>query len=166
MISDVDMYLADGCGRCQLFRTPQCKVKTWPEELRQLRRIVLECNLTEELKWKVPCYTFEGKNILIVSAFKDFCSLNLFKGTLLGDLEGILVSPGENSQSASARYIKFRSVQEILKLENVIKACIAEAIAVEKAGLKVKLKTISEHAVPEEFQNTLNTFPALETAEA
>ena len=93
----VDLYLEEGSGRCSLYRTPQCKVNHWPEELRQLRRIVLECGLDEEYKWSQPCYVFQKRNILLMTAFKEYAALAFFKGVLLADPKGILVAPGANS---------------------------------------------------------------------
>ncbi|MEQ8477505.1 DUF1801 domain-containing protein [Fulvivirga sp.] len=98
MNPQIDTYLAEGCGRCPLGGTPECKVHNWPKELRYLRHIVLDCGLTEELKWGVPCYTYKNANVAVISAFKDYSSLSFFKGALLKDAEGILVKPGENSQ--------------------------------------------------------------------
>ena len=161
MNPQVDQYLAEGCGRCPLGGTPDCKVHSWQQELDQLRRIVLDCGLAEELKWGVPCYTFQNKNIVIVSAFKDYASLSFFKGVLLQDAENLLVTPGENSQSA--RLIKFTDVEEILKLEPTLKAYIYEMIEVEKAGLKVEFKKQPE-PIPEEFQQVLDTDVELRAA--
>lgn len=147
----IDTYLAVGCGRCPLGNTPECKVHNWKAELEALREIVLECGLTEELKWSVPCYTFEGNNVVIVSAFKEYCSLSFFKGVLLKDTNKILSKQGENSQSG--RLIKFTDVQQIIDLKSVIKEYIYEAIEIEKAGLKVEYKDVSEYAIPEELGN-------------
>lgn len=158
----VDVYMVAGCGRCPLGNTPDCKVNNWPQELETLRAIVLDCGLTEELKWGVPCYTFQDKNILIVGAFKDYCAVSFFKGSLLKDADGVLISPGENSQAA--RMFRFTSVQEILKMEPVLRAYIHEAIEVEKAGLKVPFKPISEHKIPEELQRKLDEDPAFNSA--
>ena len=135
MNTKVDNYFTDGCGRCPLGGTPQCKVNNWTEELNQLRRIVLECGLTEESKWGVPCYTFQKKNIAIVSAFKEYCALSFFKGVLLNDTNNLLDKPGENSQSA--RLIKFTNTKQIIEQEPILKAYIFEAVEVEKAGLKL-----------------------------
>jgi uncharacterized protein YdeI (YjbR/CyaY-like superfamily) len=157
----VDLYLADGCGRCALYATPQCKVIPWQKELAALRAIVLDCGLTEELKWGVPCYTFQDGNIAIVSAFKAYCSVSFFKGVLLQDTHGILVQQGEHSQSA--RLIKFTHIREIIAQESIIKTYIYEAIEVEKAGLKVEFKKNPE-PIPEEFQRKLDEIPALKTA--
>ena len=134
----VDKYLIDGCGRCSLGGTPECKVHNWTTELELLRMIVLDCGLTEELKWDLPCYTFQEKNMLMVSAFKESCSISFFKGALLRDIKDILDKPGENTQAA--RLIKFTNIEEIKEIEADLKACIYEAIEVEKAGLKVDLK--------------------------
>ena len=157
----VESYLADGCGRCPLGGTADCKVHNWVEELKALRKIVLECGLVEEVKWGVPCYTFQGKNVLLVSAFKNYCSISFFKGSLLGDPRGILTKPGKHSQAA--RLIKCTSIKEINSLEADIKSCIFEAIEVEKAGLKVHFKKNPE-PMPEELENKLEEDPILKAA--
>jgi uncharacterized protein YdeI (YjbR/CyaY-like superfamily) len=138
------------------------KTKQWQEELQKLRTIILDCGLTEEVKWRVPCYTLEGKNVLFIGRFKEACVLSFIKGVLLKDAKHILIQQTENSQSV--RIIKFTSVQQIADLEPVLKAYIREAIEVEKTGLKVKLKTVSEFKVPEEFQSKLDELPALKKA--
>ena len=161
MNSKVDRYLTDGCGRCQLGGTPQCKVNHWREEMKELRKILLDCQLTEELKWSVPCYTFQNSNIVLMSAFKEYCALSFFKGALLKDANGILVRPGEHSQAA--RQIRFTKVSEIVKLESILSAYIGEAIEIEKTGLKVDFKKNPE-PIPEEFQNKLDEIPDLNSA--
>jgi uncharacterized protein YdeI (YjbR/CyaY-like superfamily) len=138
------------------------KAKKWQKEFETLRSIVLDCQLTEELKWGNPCYTFEKKNIVLIHGFKDYCALLLFKGALLKDPKGILIQQTENVQSA--RQIRFTNVQEILKLKATIKSYIYEAVKVEEAGLKVEFKKTSEFAVPEEFQTKLDKNRALKTA--
>lgn len=138
------------------------KTKRWQKELEKLRSIVLDCGLTEDLKWKQPCYTINNNNILIIANFKDYCSVSFFKGVLLQDTDKLLVSPGENSQSA--RLMKFTSVKEITQLEATIKAYIYEAIEVEKAGLKVALKENSNLKLVEELQIKLEEDPHLKTA--
>lgn len=158
----VDMYLTDGCGRCPLGGTPNCKVNNWQKEMKHVRRIILDCGLTEELKWGVPCYTFQKSNIAVLAAFKDYCSLSFFKGALLSDSDSILSRPGENTQSA--RLIRFTSVKEIIKMEPALKTYLYEAIEVEKAGLKVNYKKVNEFIFPEEFKKKLNEIPALKTA--
>ena len=159
---EVDLYLAEGCGRCPLWRTPDCKVHPWQEELAILRTILLDSALTEEVKWKVPCYTFEGSNIPIMSAFKEYCSLSFFKGALLKDPNGILEKPSENTQAG--RLLRFTDVQQIVALKPTIKAYIEEAIAVEKAGLDVKYKETTDFVIPEELINKLDEDPDFRTA--
>ncbi|MBL8180643.1 MAG: YdeI/OmpD-associated family protein [Blastocatellia bacterium] len=158
----IDTYLAAGCGRCPLGNTPDCKVHNWTAELSYLREIVLDCGLTEELKWGVPCYTDGGKNLMIVSAFNEYASLSFFKGSLLRDPDGILVTPGENSQAA--RLLKFTSVEQIAAIEPAIRNLIREAIEVERAGLKVQFKSIDQHDVPAELTQKFEEDPAFEAA--
>lgn len=138
------------------------KAKQWQEEYQQLRRIVLDCELTEELKWGVPCYTFQGSNIVLIHGFKEYCAILFVKGALLKDPAGILIQQTENVQAA--RQVRFTHVDEIVELEPALKAYICEAIEVEKAGLKVEHKKTSEFNVPEEFQKKLDESPALKTA--
>ncbi len=123
--------------------------------------ILLECPLTEELKWGEPCYTFQEKNIVLIGGFKEYCTLLFFKGALLKDTHGILVAPGKTQ---AARQIRFTRLREIVAMETILKTYIHEAIEVEKAGSKVKLKKHSEYIVPEELQRKLNEIPALKAA--
>src|SRR6266404_7798655 len=138
------------------------KAKKWQEELEKLRAIVLDCGLTEELKWGVPCYTFQRSNIVLMHVFKEYCALLFFKGALLNDANGILIQQTKNVQAA--RQIRFTNVREIVKIKTILKAYIYEAIEVEKAGLKVNFKKNTELIIPEEFQNKLDENPALKTA--
>ncbi|MFZ6735688.1 YdeI/OmpD-associated family protein [Undibacterium sp. Ji42W] len=138
------------------------KAKTWKEEIGQLRSIVQECLLTEEFKWGNPCYTHEETNIVLIHVFKDYAALLFFKGALLKDSKGLLVQQTENTQAA--RQLRFTSVEEIIKKKTAIKACIKDAIAVEKAGLKVEFKTTAEFSVPVEFEVKLKQLPALKKA--
>src|ERR1700704_701164 len=138
------------------------KAKKWQEEFEKLRTIVLDCGLTEELKWGVPCYTFEKRNIVLIHGFKEYCALLFVKGALLNDANGILIQQTKNVQVA--RQIRFTNVREIVKMAPILKAYIYEAIEVDKAGLKVKLKKTEEYTIPEEFQHKLNKIPALKTA--
>jgi len=138
------------------------KAKKWKEEFERLRAIVLDCGLSEELKWGKPCYTFQNSNIVLIHGFKEYCALLFFKGDLLKDAKGILVQQTENVQAA--RQIRFTNVREIDKIEPILKAYIKEAIEVEKAGLKVDYKKTADFAIPEEFQNKLDEIPALKTA--
>jgi len=134
----------------------------WQAEFEKLRKIILECPLTEDLKWGAPCYTFENRNVVLMHGFKEYCGLLFFKGALLRDPEGILIRQTETVQSA--RQIRFTSVREIVKLKTILKAYILEAIEVERAGLKVNFKKTAEFSVAEEFQNKLDKSPALKRA--
>ena len=145
----VDLFFIDGCGRCKLYKTAACKVHTWKLELQALRQIALNSGLTEELKWKQPCYTFEGKNIIIVSAFKESCIINFMKGALLIDPSKILEMPGENSNSA--RFIRFTNLERIIDLADIIQEYIKEAIEIEKSGKKIISKKVEEYEIPEEL---------------
>jgi uncharacterized protein YdeI (YjbR/CyaY-like superfamily) len=136
--------------------------KKWREELQKLRMIFLDCQLTEELKWGKPCYAFQKRNIVIILPLKEHCALLFFKGALLNDANGILIKAGENTEAG--RQIRFTNVREIVQMETVLKAYIYQAIEVEKAGLKVSSKKITELIIPEEFQNKLDEVPALKTA--
>lgn len=127
-----------------------------------MRAIVLECALTEELKWGVPCYTFEDKNIVLIHGFKEYCAILFVKGALLKDPNGILIQQTENVQAA--RQIRFSHVQEIINIETTLKAYIYEAIEIEKAGLEVEFKKTTEYNIPAEFQNKLDDIPSLKTA--
>ncbi|MCU7551427.1 YdeI family protein [Chitinophagaceae bacterium LB-8] len=138
------------------------KAQKWQEEYEQLRMIVLDCGLTEELKWGTPCYTFQNSNIVLIHGFKEYCALLFFKGALLQDANSILIQQTENVQAA--RQVRFTNVREIIEMEPVLKAYIYEAIEVEKAGLKVSFKKTSEFNIPEEFQHKLDEIPALKTA--
>src|SRR5215210_8306228 len=138
------------------------KAKKWQEEIEQLRTIVLDCGLTEELKWGCPCYTLQKTNIVLIHVFKEYCALLFFKGALLHDTNGILIQQTKNVQAA--RQVRFTSVQEIVEMEAILKAYIYEAIEVEKAGLKVDLKKTTEFTIAEEFQKKLDQLPALKTA--
>lgn len=138
------------------------KSEKWQEEITKLRTIVLDCGLTEELKWGVPSYTLKKSNIVLIHVFKEYCALLFFKGALLNNPDGILIQQTENVQAA--RQIRFTNVQEIAEKEAVIKACIYEAIEVEKAGLKVELKKPEEFTVAEEFQTKLDETAGLKIA--
>jgi len=155
------------------------KAKKWQKELEQLRRIVLDCGLAEELKWGVPCYTLatgsspsvparaggrtlQKSNIVLIHVFKEYCALLFFKGALLNDTNGILIQQTENVQAA--RQVRFTSVRQIVKMGPILKTYIYEAIEVEKAGLKVNYKKTTDFKIPEEFQNKLHKSPALKRA--
>lgn len=138
------------------------KASKWQQALEQLRSIVLDCQLAEDLKWGVPCYSFEQNNVVLIHAFKNYCALLFHKGVLLHDSHGILIQQTEHVQAA--RQIRFTSLQEIVDLTPIIKAYIFESIEVEKAGLQVEYKKTEAFPVPLEFQQKLNEFPALKTA--
>jgi uncharacterized protein YdeI (YjbR/CyaY-like superfamily) len=137
------------------------KSKEWQDVLKQLRGIILDSPLTEVVKWRVPCYTFQNSNVIILGRFKEYCMLNFVKGALLKDANGILVKPGPNTQAS--RVIRFTNVQQIVDVEPILKAYIREAIEVEKAGLKVKFKKNPE-PIPAECRRKLNENPALKAA--
>ena len=134
----------------------------WQQEYRKLREIVLECGLEEKLKWGVPCYTINNKNVVLIHGFKEYCALLFHKGALLKDPEGILIQQTENVQAA--RQIRFTSLEEIEEQEADLKAYIKEAVEVEKSGLKVELKKTAEYEVPEEFQQVLQENPEFKAA--
>jgi uncharacterized protein YdeI (YjbR/CyaY-like superfamily) len=134
----------------------------WQEEFRKLRTILLGFQLTEELKWGKPCYTFENNNIVLMHGFKEYCALLFIKGALLHDPRGILVQQTENVQAG--RQIRFTNTQEIAAMEAILKNYVREAVEVERAGLEVDFKKNAEYAIPEEFQIKLNEIPALKTA--
>jgi uncharacterized protein YdeI (YjbR/CyaY-like superfamily) len=138
------------------------KAKKWQEEYDRLRMIVLDCGLTEELKWGCPCYTFEKSNVVLIHGFKEYCALLFFKGALLKDAKGILVQQTENVQAA--RQIRFKNIEEIVRMEPVLRAYIKEAAKLEKAGKKVSLKKTSEFKMPEEFRDVLDRTPAVKKA--
>lgn len=138
------------------------RAKKWQDEMTQLRAIILDCALTEELKWGKPCYQLEGRNVVLIHGFKEYCALLFFKGALLKDPKRVLIQQTENVQAA--RQVRFTNLQDILKLKATLKAYVKEAIAAEKAGLEVTYKKTSEFKMPEEFQNKLNKNSALEKA--
>lgn len=138
------------------------KADQWKEEYIALRNIVRDCELTEEFKWKHPCYTFEGKNIVLIHGFKEYCALLFHKGALLKDTHGILIQQTENVQAA--RQIRFTNVQEITDKEAILKDYIHQAVEVEKAGLEVAFKKETDYIIPEELHDKFHEIPALKTA--
>ena len=145
-------YLKHGCGRCPLGDTPECKVHAWQAELKLLREMMLQSGLVEEIKWSVPCYTHKGKNIAIIAALKDHCSLSFFKGAGLEDPDGVLDRPGENSQSA--RLIRLTSTAQIRGLRSAIGNFIQQAITLEESGYKPPSITLAQMPWPIELVQT------------
>lgn len=146
----VDRYINFGCGRCKYYETPSCKVHKWNNELILLRKILVECGLNEELKWGHPCYTYQGKNIIILHCFKEYCAILFVNGALMQDSEKLLIQQTENVQAG--RQMRFTDMKTIQELESNIKAYIFEAIEIQKAGLKVAPKKTSDFPVPEELK--------------
>ncbi len=138
------------------------KAKQWQDEFRKLRTIILDCELTEDLKWGKPSYSFQDNNIVLIHGFKEYCAILFFKGALLRDDKSILIQQTNNVQAG--RQVRFTNVKEIIKLEHILKAYIKEAVEVEKSGLKINLKKTTEYKIPEEFQNKINENPFLKTA--
>jgi uncharacterized protein YdeI (YjbR/CyaY-like superfamily) len=162
MTKDVETYFLEGCGRCPLGGTPQCKVHTWQQELALVRSIVLDCGLTETSKWGVACYMHNQANVLLLSAFKDNCVLSFLKGSLISDTHGLLEKAGANSHEG--RFMRFKNVEDIIRVEQHIKAYIYEAIEIEKAGLKVPSKPVTEYAMPDELTALLEQDPVFSSA--
>ncbi|MEL6655493.1 MAG: YdeI/OmpD-associated family protein [Bacteroidota bacterium] len=161
MTTQVDQYFLVGCGRCSLGGTPDCKVHSWTTELALLRSLVLETELREEVKWGVPCYTYEQKNVLLLSAFKEYCTISFFKGVLLDDPENLLQKPGPNSQAS--RVLRFTSIAEIEPVIDEVKALVQGAIAVEMVGREVVFNKNPE-PIPEELKQRFKEDPPLKNA--
>ncbi len=138
------------------------RIKKWQEELQTLRTYILDCKLSEALKWGHPCYMHGNGNVVILQDFKEYCAILFLKGALLKDTKGILSRLGANTQAA--RQMRFTSVREVVKMESIVKSYIREAVALEKAGAKVPLKKTADYAVPEEFQKQLDKKPTLKKA--
>jgi len=149
----VDLFFVQGCMRCKFGGTPQCKVHQWNEILEALRQIILECGLEEEFKWSHPCYTSNNKNIAVLGAFKEYASLNFFKGALLTDPNNLLTQPTENSQSG--RQFRFTNVAQVWEQQHAIKAFLQEAIELEAAGKKVAVKKHEDYEIPAELQEVM-----------
>ena len=138
------------------------KEKKWREEFVKFRRILLDCQLTEELKWGVPCYTLDGKNIALIHGFKEYCAILFVKGSLLKDVQGVLIQQTANVQAG--RQIRFTAVEQIDVMRPLLKSYIEEAIEVEKAGLEVDFKKNTEFAIPEELQSKFGEIPPMKAA--
>jgi len=159
--TNVDSYLRDGCGRCDRYQTPECKVHRWTDVLVALREIVLETELVEEMKWGQPCYTLDGQNVLMVTAFKNYCVLSFFKGVALTDDAGLLAAPGPNSRYV--RRLEFTSLEEVMELRQDALRLINEAIELEREGIEVEPSGGPE-PMPIELQQRLAGDPDLERA--
>lgn len=157
----VDLYIADGCGRCEYYATDKCKVRDWQDELQHLRQILLESALTEEVKWGVPVYTYKGKNVIIIGALRECVTIGFLKGVLIKDPQKLLEKQGKNVQSA--RILRFRSVKAIMDMSETIKGFIEEAISIEESGVKVEFKKNPE-PVPAELEHRFEELPALADA--
>ncbi|MBI5611285.1 MAG: YdeI/OmpD-associated family protein [Deltaproteobacteria bacterium] len=157
----VDSYLQDGCGRCDLYRTPNCKVLRWTPALVQLRELALASGLTEELKWGSPCYTLEGKNVAMIVAFKESCALQFFKGAAMSDPDGLLERPGPNSQYG--RFVRFLANEHVAPKRPQLLKLLEQAIALERAGVQVEPKAERE-PLPEELEQRLAADPKLAEA--
>ena len=162
MNPQVDIILAEGCGRCKLVGTPQCRIIIRNEEMKALREISLETGLDEEVKWGFPAYTFKKKNIFMLGSFKEYSSIMFFKGALLGDPEQILVQPTENSNSG--RQLRFTNAKEVIQQKKNILAYIFEATELEKSGAKVEAKKTSEYPMPDELKSKFKELPELKAA--
>ena len=160
---DVSGYFKEGCGRCNLHATPDCRVHLWPGALAALREIALESGLNEMRKWGVPCYVNEkGKNVALIGAFKGHCLISFFQGALLHDPERVLESPGSNSQSN--RQMRFTTTEQVHAAKGVLSRFLAEAIANEAQGKRVELKKPAEYDIPAEFEHSLDSDEALAAA--
>lgn len=138
--TSVDSYLRDGCGRCEKFQTPECKVLQWTKPLTALRAMLNEAGLVEEMKWGSPTYTLDGKNVVMLASFKEYCALSFLKGAVLKDEEGLLDSPGPNSQHV--RFLKFLTLADVKKHRAAAKGFIQQAIELERVGVKVAPKAV------------------------
>jgi uncharacterized protein YdeI (YjbR/CyaY-like superfamily) len=162
MNPQVDTILEEGCGRCKLVGTPQCRIIIRNQEMKALRDIALETGLDEEVKWGFPAYTFDKKNIFMLGSFKDHSTIMFFKGALLSDSSNILVQPTENTNSG--RQLRFTNANEIQKLKKTILSYIFEAVELEKSGAKVEAKKTSEYPMPEELELKFKELPELKAA--
>jgi uncharacterized protein YdeI (YjbR/CyaY-like superfamily) len=159
--TSVDSYLEEGCGRCDKFQTPACKVHRWRPALELLRDLVRSSGLVEEMKWGSPCYTQGGKNVVMIVSFVDSCALSFLKGAALTDEDGLLESAGPNSKIG--RMVRFRSADEVKSRHAALKRLVAQAMALESAGVKIE-RSKNPEPVPEELARRLDADPALRQA--
>ncbi|WP_304457926.1 YdeI/OmpD-associated family protein [Alicyclobacillus sendaiensis] len=158
----VDLYLQQGCMRCRLGGTPDCKVHRWEEVLKELRAILLASGLKEEVKWRQPCYTYEGRNVVILSAFKDYCALNFLKGGMIEDRHGFLEKPGEHTQVG--RQMRFRSADEVKAREAAIREYLEQAVEIERGGKATPPREAPDLPVPDELLRKFEEMPELRRA--
>lgn len=159
--TSVESYLSEGCGRCELFRTPACKVHRWRPVLEAARAVVLEAGVTEAMKWGSPCYTLDGKNVAMLGALKESVMLGFFKGAALADPTGLLESPGPNSRFM--RQLRFTSVDEVAARRAAIRSLIEQAMALERAGGRFVPAPVDE-TLPAELAARLDADPGLRAA--
>jgi uncharacterized protein YdeI (YjbR/CyaY-like superfamily) len=162
MTKSIDIYLADGCGRCSKFGTDECSVRRFAPEIQLLRQIALEVFSEESVKWGSPCYSYQNKNVVILHSFKDNCGFSFFKGALLSDPEGILIQQTENMHAS--RLLRFTAIQQIIEKQDIIRSYLFEALEIEKEGLKVAPKPIQELVFPEELKIAFQQDPIFESA--
>ncbi len=159
--TSAESYLQDGCGRCEHYKTPQCKVHRWTDALVELRKILLASALTEEMKWGSPCYTLSGKNVVMLTSFNDFCALSFFKGALLADEEGVLELPGPNTQHA--RLLKFTSAKQVRANRKRVRQFIDEATQLHETGAKAP-RAAAPEPMPTELRAALDADAKLRDA--
>lgn len=162
MNPQVDTILAEGCGRCKLVGTPQCKMMRWQQEMTMLREIALSSGLEEEVKWGQPTYTLNGKNVILIHTFKEYCGMLFFKGALMADSEKILIQQTENVQAA--RQARFTNIKDVQKGAKILKQYIFEAIEIEKSGAKIEAKKTSDYPMPDELKLKFKELPELKSA--
>ncbi|WP_367305611.1 YdeI/OmpD-associated family protein [Alicyclobacillus acidocaldarius] len=159
---EVDLYLEQGCMRCRFGGTPDCKVHRWEDTLKALRAILLSSGLTEEVKWRQPCYTYQGRNVVIMSAFKEYCALNFLKGGMMEDRHGFLEKPGEHTQVG--RQMRFRSADEVKAREAAIRDYIQQAVEIERVGKAAPPREAPELPMPDELLRKFDEMPELRRA--
>lgn len=162
MTKSIDVFLSDGCGRCNKFGTDACSVRVFSKEIEALRSIALSVFQEETMKWGAPCYSYNNKNVAALFSFKDNCGFSFFKGPLLSDQHQMLVAPSETAQTF--RLLRFKKLSEILEKQDEIRSYLFEALEIEKAGLKLQLKPAAEFPVPEELAAQFKLYPDFESA--
>lgn len=160
--SAVDLYLSEGCGRCSRYRTTECSTQFWQEDLTVLRSLCLNAGLKEELKWNHPCYTVNGKNVVLLGAFREYCLMTFFKGSIMSDPLQILEFQGENSRIAKSARI--REVGQATVLKATLSAYLEEAIELERSGKQVEKTDVRDYPIPEELASAFKELPELREA--